>query len=835
MVRSRSYIATPPGATIKEQLNDRGMSQKEFAARMDMSEKHISKLINGEVQLTPDVAVRLEMVLGIPAQFWSKLEAIYREKLAKVKIENELDADVELMKKFPYKEMANQNWVPQTLDVKEKVINLRKFFEVVKLTLVQNSLHPSIACRRVSETEKADYALIAWAQKAKLDARNIETRSINLKKLQSSLQEIRLMTRLDPKEFCPRLISLLANCGVALVFLPHIGGSFLHGATFCDKNQNPYLVYLTEGEHKISLTVTSGPIYEVSMLLKDTVAELGDIYMDITMITGETVDNYRDYDLFDSIENLDGRINTCLESLNKASGLLSNIGNQGTSSYDSSIKSMAQILSKMLENKYTAHRYLNDYYSKYCSVASVLNEMRSMPLYLDRIYLVPQKAEADYNEAGFFTQLWFSVVKFIQSFSADYNTVSDAKSGDSITIWVNWGRDQAQVLNSLVQSSFTPKYGTNVEIEVVNATMVQAVLSGNPPDCILQHSRSEPVNLAMRGVLLDLERFDNLDEILNRFQKGAEKPYRYKGGLYALPDTQNFYLMFYRKDIFGNLGLTVPETWDEFITVTKVLARNNLQSWLHYTQITAANQIDMGVGSLNLFPSMLLQRGLNLYEDDYRSTTLDSSKVIKTFEYWTNFYTKLKIPVTLSFYNRFRTGTCPIGIEPYTTYTTLKAAAPEIEGLWSVAPIPGVKNADGTVSHISTGGGTGCAILKSTKNPEKAWDFITWWTDAETQYSYTQNVEASLGPTGRIAVSNIEAFNKMSWDSEMKSEILNAWSQVEEVPEVPGSYYASRSIDLSFWSVVNENRNPKDVLLEKSAEVNYEIERKWEQYENRAE
>lgn len=84
MARSRSYIATPPGATIKEQLTDRGISQKEFAARMDMSEKHISKLINGEVQLTPDCSVRLEMVLGVPAKFWSNLEAIYREKLIKV-------------------------------------------------------------------------------------------------------------------------------------------------------------------------------------------------------------------------------------------------------------------------------------------------------------------------------------------------------------------------------------------------------------------------------------------------------------------------------------------------------------------------------------------------------------------------------------------------------------------------------------------------------------------------------------------------------------------------------------------------------------------------------
>ena len=237
MIRSRSVIATPPGATIKEQLLDRGMSQKEFAERMDMSEKHISKLINGDVQLTPDVAVRLEMVLGVPAHFWSKLEAIYRDKLVRAIAENEMNEDVELSKKYPYKEMAKNNWVPTTTIVTERVVNLRRFFEVVKLSLVQNSLQPCVACRRISETEKADYALLAWAQKAKLDARSINTGPINLKKLSASLQEIRGMTRWDPKDFCPRLITLLADCGIALVFLPHIGGSFLHGATFYDKNK----------------------------------------------------------------------------------------------------------------------------------------------------------------------------------------------------------------------------------------------------------------------------------------------------------------------------------------------------------------------------------------------------------------------------------------------------------------------------------------------------------------------------------------------------------------------------------------------------------------------
>ena len=82
-MRSRSSVAIPPGATIEEQLNDRGMSQKELAVRMDMSEKHINKLINGDVLLTPEIAVKLEMALGVPAKFWNNLEAIYREKIIK--------------------------------------------------------------------------------------------------------------------------------------------------------------------------------------------------------------------------------------------------------------------------------------------------------------------------------------------------------------------------------------------------------------------------------------------------------------------------------------------------------------------------------------------------------------------------------------------------------------------------------------------------------------------------------------------------------------------------------------------------------------------------------
>ncbi len=237
MVKSRSFIATPPGATIKEQLLDRGLSQKEFALRMGMSEKHISKLINGEVQLTPDVAVRLEMVLGVPAKFWNKLEATYREKLIKANAENEMDADKELAKKLPYREMAKNGWVPETRNATEKVIYLRKYFEVVNLEIIEDMKLSKIACRRLAETEKSNLALLAWAQKAKLEARAIETSLIDLKTLKKRLPQIRSMTAMNPIDFCPKLIEMLAGCGIALVFLPHIGGSFLHGATFYDGNK----------------------------------------------------------------------------------------------------------------------------------------------------------------------------------------------------------------------------------------------------------------------------------------------------------------------------------------------------------------------------------------------------------------------------------------------------------------------------------------------------------------------------------------------------------------------------------------------------------------------
>ena len=236
MIHSRTTIAIPPGMTIREQLDNRKMSQKEFANRMDMSEKHISRLINGKVELSHDVALRLESVFGIPAKFWNNLEAIYRENEARVLEELDMEYDEEITKEMPYAKCAGFGWLPRTTKIKEKIINLRKFFEVANLKALEHLKVPGIVYRKASSSVPSDYALAMWAQKARIEARSIETDPINIKLLKQSIPKIRALSVTEPSCFENEIKTLLAKCGIALVFLPHIKGSFLHGATFADGN-----------------------------------------------------------------------------------------------------------------------------------------------------------------------------------------------------------------------------------------------------------------------------------------------------------------------------------------------------------------------------------------------------------------------------------------------------------------------------------------------------------------------------------------------------------------------------------------------------------------------
>ena len=611
---------------------------------------------------------------------------------------------------------------------------------------------------------------------------------------------------------------------------------------FCDESGNPYLFALEKGKQRISLSVTLGDNLEVFNRLKSITSQLGDLYIDITIITGETPDVNRDYQLFKRIPDWEKRLKSIKSSLSELTGIIRRNSGKRGSTIIAAADNVLRIVNNMLDNPYTAQIYVKDYYNCYTTLSSWLFDIRKMPLGIDKIDIYPPKESHPYKNVGFLNSALFSLKRFAVSFTDDYASLSTGKESDNkqLKIWVNWGRDQAMVLNNLIEESFGEYakkelgYNVSVNLELVNATLVKGILSNNAPDLALHQVRSEPVNLAIRGAVCDLSKFSGYNDVIKRFNNTAILPYQYNGGTYALPDQQTFFLMFYRKDILKQLGIDIPKTWDEFLAATAVLQRNNMNSYIPYIKIANENTVNTGIGSLNLFPSILMQSSGRFYNDELNKCLLDNSKSVEAFKYWVEMYTKYKLPTEADFYNRFRLGTSPLGISAYTLYNTLSQAAPEIDGRWGIALVPGIKNEDsGAISRTVSGGGTGCSILSVSKNKEAAWTFLKWWTEAETQLEYNNNVEAILGSTARIPLATVEAFKKLAWkhsDLPVLSEQLN---EVKEINEVPGSYYVSRAVDQAFWNVVTNGKNVKDVLIEWNSVANDEIERKIKEYENK--
>ena len=601
---------------------------------------------------------------------------------------------------------------------------------------------------------------------------------------------------------------------------------------FSDENGDSYYFYLTKGKHELSMSVTMGETAEAYRRIKAVTTELGNLYIDIVMITGESPSANRDYELFKQIPDfMDILKNNYTELQNLADYIRDYTGKRSTSLV-AAINNMSRVLNSMYENKYTAHTYVSDFYSNYVTLSSWLYEMTVMPLSIDQIVFAAPESDFKYKNVNFFEKMAFTFVKFLNSFSSGYLKVSDdKKNSESLKIWVNWGRDQAQVLNSLIQESFTAKTGISVDLEITNADLIKGMLSNNAPDLSLHLSRATPVNLAMRGALYDLSKFDDYEDVLKRFGESAEIPYQYDGGTYALPDQQSFYIMFYRTDIFERLNLEAPKTWNEFLENTAVLQRNNMEAYIPYAKITAANTTDVGLGGLNLYATVLMQSGGSVYNKEKNESLFTSSTSLQAFKYWTDMYTQYKIPTEMDFYNRFKVGTCPMGVTTYTTYTTLLQTAPEISDRWAIATVPGTVQSDGTVNSTVSGAGTGCSILNSSKNKEAAWEFLKWWTEADTQQRYNANVESILGAVSRVTTANVEAFSKMGWDSEDLKILLEERNNIKEIPEIPGSYYLSRSVDQAFWAVINGTDTVKDAVTKWGKEANEEIKRKISEYQ----
>ncbi len=596
--------------------------------------------------------------------------------------------------------------------------------------------------------------------------------------------------------------------------------------TIVDENGDPCPVYLKKGDNELLIEISMGKWAEVLQAVEEINRQLNNLYIEMVMIVGTSPDKYRDYNLDDSIPGLMDSLTSLRDQLNAAADRFDEL-NGSKSTQSETIRRTADQIDSMLASPSSMPQRVSSFRDSISTLSSWVYDNLTQPLELDYILIHEKDAELPSPKASFWASLKHFIGSFIASFTEDYNTIGDGTTGEnSIDVWLNAGRDQAQVLNDMISDGFTNKTGIYVNLSIVQTGFIEATLAGAGPDVMIGIPRGQPVNLASRGALRDLSGFDTYEDVISRFADSSEIPYTFNDGVYGIPNTQTFFMMFYREDIFNRLGLSVPQTWDDVFKLIPRLQQNHMSFGLPYTVISAATAVDNGMGSKDLFPVLLLQNGGSFYSEDSTHTNFDTPEAMDAFKTWTEFYTEYSFDLVIDFYTRFRNGEIPIGIASFDVYNTLMAGAPEIRGQWQMVPIPGVQKENGEIDRSSGGAGTAIVMFNNAENPEACWDFIDWWTTADVQYDYSNSVENIMGPGGRQVTANLEAFSRLAWTNE-ELEALEAQRQyVREIQEIPGSYYVSRSLDNAFRSVLYDDTNPREAFERENENINREIARK---------
>ncbi len=583
-------------------------------------------------------------------------------------------------------------------------------------------------------------------------------------------------------------------------------------------------VYLKPGD-KISLSCVAGVLSDALRKIQQSLLNLNQLYRDIIVVTGTSPDIYQDYYLEDEIPGLQQiLLDEQKQFVEIANTIIEVTGDTG--SQTSVILQAAEKLGIYASKSYEITANLAAFKSNIESLSSLLLTFGGQPLDIDCMYFVPVGEKLPTGRAKFFESLKYSVAKFFGSFFNDYQIENTAKN--KVTVWVTTGRDQLQIINSMI-TEFTNDTKIPIQLNLVNThdTLIQATMAGKGPDVALLIDSTFVINLSMRGALVNLTggKYNIEADKEGMFNEAAWRPFRYNGGVYAIPETQIFPVMFYRTDIFEEMDLTPPETWDDFYEMLRTLQSRNMN-----VGMTETNAATPGVsGSLNVFQSILFQRGGTYYNDSLTATRFDEPEAYDAFEQWAELYSKFGVARSVDFYNRFRTGDIPIGFIAYNTYNQLAAAAPELRGLWKMALVPGTPQADGTVDHSTASGGSGAMMLTTAEKhgvADEAYEFLKWWTGTEAQIRYGAELEATMGVASRYTPASIEAFEEMGWTDEEK-EILKAqrdWTQ--NVYAVPGDYMLTRALTNAVRAALDSNAEPRRMLSKYNRDINAEIKRK---------
>lgn len=591
----------------------------------------------------------------------------------------------------------------------------------------------------------------------------------------------------------------------------------------------PYQFYMTKGKHTLSMTVNLSHMRPLAEDIFTKMREISRMTLEIKKLTGNKLDLYRDWNLLEYMPELDKQLSGWADDLDQRFEEISLLNPK--------VKEIGEIVNLKLASKQLRSlakdpnelpNRLNLFSEGSASASqllgTLLQSISESPLALDRIY-VSQDGKLPSPNAGFFKKSGETVKRFFLSFTKQSYSSSNKINGE-LEVWVNRPRPFVELMQKMIDEQFTPESGIAVKLSIMpdENKLVLANASNRQPDVALGVSNWIPYELAIRNAAMDLRQFAGYEESIKRFSKGAIIPFSFEEGVYALPETQNFWVLFYRQDILDSLKLSPPDTWQDVVEMLPELQRLGMNFYEPLAQYK-------GFKPFNATTPFIYQFDGELFDESGMNTAIDSEQALEGMKFMTDLFTIYNLPQDVpNFYHHFRYGTMPVGISDFNTYIQLKAAAPEIANTWKIALHPGVEKPDGTVARWAPTGGQTGMIFKGTDYAEESWKFLDWWLSTPVQVEFANLMQTTYGMTFMWNTANLEALEQVPWPEEDKEVIYEQFKWVREPSRVPGAYMVEREISNVWNRVVFNGDNPRTAIDDAVVRTNREIMRKMEEF-----
>ena len=595
-----------------------------------------------------------------------------------------------------------------------------------------------------------------------------------------------------------------------------------------DENGNPYQIYLTEGKHTLTIKSEMEPIsdeWRYSRLIAEHVTQFA---LEIKKITGADVDEYRSWYITQYIPDTLDYLEAYETLIKSMQNTLQGYAPNGVNSAKlSELDRALGIIDKLKEYPDEIALYTENLTGSSVSTDnSILKLMgdfttniSAQPFALDRIYVYGE-GELPKEDAGLAKSLVNGSETLMYSFISDKYKVENDE--EVLNIWVNRSVTQVDLLQKMTDSEFTTQTGIKVKISVMPDVnkLTMAAAADETPDIALGLPSHLPFELACRDAIYDLTQFDDFWQIADNFAPGAFVPYVFNEGVYALPETADFNMLVYRKDIFEKLNIEVPDTWEELEGILPELQRYGMNFYHNIATID-------GYKWFYQTTPLIYQNGGNLYTEDGLHTAIDQPEAVKGIRTLGELFSIYSVPTQVpQFADSFRYGVYPIGIVNLETYNLITNGAPELEGQWELVPYPGTMREDGTIDRSYIAAGFGGIIFNDTDKLDEAWTFMKWWLSHDVQAEYSHTLQATYGSENIWLPSNLEAIADCVLPTDDKLAILEQLTYLRDVPRTPGQYMLERDLSNIWNSVAVDGAAAQPSIDEKIMEINREITKK---------